>query len=70
MKSALLPGADPPRWHRSFWAVALAILPITLMYIGGIKVAQTAVLVVSLPILLTGVLSTWALVLSLKRDHG
>ena len=66
----LHPSEDPPRWHRSFWAVALAILPITLMYIGGIKVAQTAVLVVSLPILLTGVLSSVALLLSLKRDHA
>lgn len=66
----LHPSEDPPRWHRSFWAVALAILPITLMYIGGIKVAQTAVLVVSLPILLTGVLSSVALLLSLKRDQA
>jgi BCCT family betaine/carnitine transporter len=66
----LRPGEDPPRWHRTFWAVALAILPITLMYVGGIKVAQTAVLVVSLPILFTGVLSAWSLVLSLQRDHG
>ncbi len=28
---------DPPRWHRVFWAVAIAILPIGLMYAGGIK---------------------------------
>jgi BCCT family betaine/carnitine transporter len=66
----LHPSEDPPRWHRSFWALALAVLPITLMYIGGIKVAQTAVLVVSLPILVTTVLSTWSLMLSLKHDHG
>ena len=65
----LRPSEDPPRWHRLFWALALAILPVTLMYIGGLKVAQTAVLVVSLPILLTGILSSIALVLSLKRDH-
>jgi choline-glycine betaine transporter len=39
------------------------------MYIGGIKVAQTAVLVVSLPILLTCILSAWSLVLSLQADH-
>jgi BCCT family betaine/carnitine transporter len=50
--------------------VALAILPLTLMYIGGIKVAQTSVLVASLPILLTGVLSTIALIKSLQRDHS
>jgi BCCT family betaine/carnitine transporter len=66
----LHPSEDPPRWHRTFWAIALAILPVTLMYIGGIKVAQTAVLVVSLPILLTGVLSAWCLVKSLQQDHG
>jgi BCCT family betaine/carnitine transporter len=66
----LHPSEDPPRWHRTFWAVALAILPVTLMYVGGIKVAQTAVLVVSLPILVTGVLSAWSLVLSLKKDHN
>ena len=50
--------------------VVLAILPLTLMYIGGLKVAQTAVLVVSLPILFTGVLSTCSLLLSLKEDHS
>jgi BCCT family betaine/carnitine transporter len=66
----LHPSEDPPRWHRTFWAIALAILPVTLMYVGGIKVAQTAVLVASLPILFTGVLSAFALVLALKRDHA
>ena len=66
----LHPSEDPPRWHRAFWAVALAILPLTLMYVGGLRVAQTAVLVVSLPILITGALSAWALVRSLQSDHG
>ncbi|MEM1188675.1 MAG: BCCT family transporter [Pseudomonadota bacterium] len=61
----LAAGEDPPRWHRSFWAFALAILPVTLMYIGGLRVAQTAVLVASLPILLTTGLSTVALMKSL-----
>jgi BCCT family betaine/carnitine transporter len=65
----LHPGENPPRWHRSFWAFTLAVLPITLMYVGGLKVAQTAVLVVSLPILFTGILSTVSLLLSLKKDH-
>ena len=49
-------------------AVALAILPITLMYIGGIRVAQTAVLLVSLPLLLVGVLMSVSLVRSLNED--
>ncbi len=66
----LHPSEDPPRWHRTFWACALGVLPATLMYIGGIKVAQTAVLVVSLPIMLTGALSALALLKSLKADHA
>lgn len=66
----LHPSEDPPRWHRTFWAAALAILPVTLMYIGGLKVAQTAVLVVSLPILVTYCLSGLALVRSLQSDHA
>jgi BCCT family betaine/carnitine transporter len=65
----LHPSEDPARWHRTFWAFALAVLPLTLMYIGGLRVAQTAVLVVSLPILVTGAFATVALLLSLKRDH-
>ena len=30
----LHPSEDPPRWHRAFWSFTLAILPITLMYVG------------------------------------
>lgn len=66
----LAPSEDPPRWHRAFWSFALAILPITLMYIGGLKVAQTAVLVASLPILLIGFLMTYSLYKTLKEDNG
>jgi BCCT family betaine/carnitine transporter len=64
----LHPSEDPPRWHRAFWALALAVLPITLMYIGGIKVAQTVVLLVSLPILFVGILMSVALVKTLRQD--
>ena len=63
------PSEDPPRWHRGFWALALAVLPISLMYIGGIKVAQTALLLVSLPLLAVGVLMSVSLVRSLKEDE-
>ena len=45
---AMHPNDDPPRWHRLFWAIAVAVLPIGLMFAGGIREAQTAVLVVSI----------------------
>jgi len=67
---SLKPSEDPARWHRVFWAVAIAILPIGLMYAGGLKTAQTVVLVVSLPLVFTFWLSGISLLKSLKEDHG
>jgi BCCT family betaine/carnitine transporter len=65
----LLAGDDPARWHRVFWAIALAALPLTLLFIGGLKVLQTAALVVSLPILIVGVLMSFCLMRQLADDH-
>jgi BCCT family betaine/carnitine transporter len=66
----LLPGEDPDRWHRVFWAMALAVLPLTLMFIGGLKTVQTATLIVSLPLIFVGVLMAVSLVMQLRSDHG
>ena len=63
-------GEDPVRWHRVFWAGALAVLPLTLMFVGGLRVIQTATLVVSLPLLGVGVLMTWSLIRQLDADHA
>ncbi len=63
-------GEDPDRWHRVFWAFALAVLPLTLMFIGGLKVVQSATLIVSLPLIAVGVLMSVALVRQLRMDHG
>ena len=65
----LHPSEDPPRWHRLFWAIAIAILPIALMYAGGIREAQTAVLVVSLPLVLTLWPAGYGLLKSLQVDR-
>jgi BCCT family betaine/carnitine transporter len=66
----LLAGEDPERWHRVFWAMALAVLPLTLMFIGGLKTVQTATLIVSLPLIFVGVLMSVSLVKQLRADHG
>jgi BCCT family betaine/carnitine transporter len=62
-------GDDPSRGHRVFWAFALGALPIALMFIGGLRVLQVVLLVVSLPILIVGVVMCVALVKSLRQDH-
>jgi len=62
---------DPVRWHRVFWAVALAVLPLTLMFNdGGLKTVQTATLDVSLPLIFVGVLMAVSLVRQLRADFG
>ena len=43
--------AHPARWHRVFWAIGLGILPACLLFLGGVRVLQTASVVASLPIL-------------------
>jgi BCCT family betaine/carnitine transporter len=61
-------GEDPARWHRVFWAFALAALPITLLFVGGLKTIQVMLLITSTPILLVGVFMSYSLVKSLQQD--
>ncbi len=61
-------GREPARWHRVFWAFALGVLPVTLMFIGDLKVLQTASLVASLPILLLGFVMAASLLRTLRED--
>ena len=65
----MLAGEDPARWHRLFWALALAVLPLTLMFVGGLKVIQTATLVVSLPLVVVAVMMSVSLLKQLAADH-
>ena len=62
-------GQDPDRWHRVFWALALAVLPLTVMFIGGLKVIQSATLIVSLPLIVIGGMMSVSLVKQLQKDH-
>lgn len=41
----------PARWHRVFWAFSLGTLPLSLLYLGGLRELQTASLLASLPLL-------------------
>ena len=63
----LNPGMDPARWHRVFWAFALAWLPIALVVVDTLKAAQAATLIVSLPLLAVMALMVWSLARSLRE---
>ena len=50
--SANLPAdGQPPRWHRLVWAFVLAGTSLSLMYLGGLNILQTASLLVGFPLL-------------------
>lgn len=49
--SELQPDEDPARWHRVFWAVALATVSIALMAAGGLEPLQTLSIITAFPLI-------------------
>lgn len=49
---------EPLRWNRLFWAGALSLLPITILFIddGGLSALQTLSIVAGLPLILISLL--------------
>lgn len=66
---ALPRDAHPARWNRVFWAVVLGLLPITLIQIGGLRPLQSAVVAVSVPLLIVVAMMTVGLWRSLHEDE-
>jgi len=64
------PGGDPDRLHRSFWALAVALLPLALMGVGGLQSLRTASLVASLPLLVVGCLLAVSLLRALRSEES
>lgn len=67
-------GGEPMRWHRIFWAFMLMILPMALMFIGGLETLQTASIVAGFPVIFIMILLAWSFMrastddLKLQRD--
>tara|TARA_R100000005_G_C5003821_1_gene212517 strand:+ start:10252 stop:11784 length:1533 start_codon:yes stop_codon:yes gene_type:complete len=67
---AIHAGENPARWLRVFWACALGVLPLVLMFIdGGLKVILSTTIIVSLPLLAVGYLMATSLLKMLREDH-
>lgn len=63
--------AEPARWHRFFWAIALAVVSLSLMYAGGedsLKALQSASVVVALPLIVVLTLMVFSLRRWLRED--
>ncbi|RPF52269.1 BCCT family transporter [Aquisalibacillus elongatus] len=51
---------EPERWNRLFWAFTLCILPLTLMFLGGLGTLQTASIVGGFPLIFIMFLLGWS----------
>ena len=64
-------GENPARWNRVFWACALGLLPVSLMFVeGGLKVILSTTIVVSLPLLVVGILLARSILILLREDEA
>lgn len=59
---------EPMRWHRLFWAFALSLLPMSLLFLGGLQTLQTASIVSGVPLLAIAVLLMISMVRAAKYD--
>jgi BCCT family betaine/carnitine transporter len=58
---------DPSRWQRLFWAFTLIILPIALMYVGGLESLKIAVLISAFPLIFVYIILMISLYKNLKE---
>lgn len=59
---------EPMRWNRLFWAAMLSLMPVSLMFLGGLNTVQTASIVGGAPLLIIAVLLCWSILIVARRD--
>lgn len=65
----LPPEAEPARWHRVVWAVALAVVAVGLMYAGGLAALQTLSIITAFPLIFVLGLVTVSFLRWLRDGH-
>ena len=61
---------DPPSWQRLFWAFALVLLPLSLIYVGGLDTIKFAVLSSALPLIIVYILMGLSILHHLREGRG
>lgn len=59
---------EPLRWNRLFWAFAICLMPLVLMYVGGLSTLQTASIVGGFPLLFIMVMLAWSFMRASTQD--
>lgn len=60
---------EPLRWNRLFWALALSVLPMIFMYLGGLKTLQTISIIGGFPLLIILPLLGWSFLKMVNGDQ-
>jgi betaine/carnitine transporter, BCCT family len=61
---------QPPRWHRLVWAFVLGFVALSLMYIGGIEILQTASVVVGVPLLVVMIIAVISFMKAIQEKEN
>ena len=59
---------EPAKWHRLFWAISLVLLPIALMWVGGLDALKTIVLISALPLVSVYILIMISMLKALRKN--
>ncbi|KGP72726.1 BCCT family transporter [Pontibacillus yanchengensis] len=59
---------EPIRWNRLFWAFSLCLLPLVLMFLGGLGTLQTAAIVGGFPLLFIMIMLGWSFMKASTSD--
>ncbi|SHM37870.1 BCCT family transporter [Gracilibacillus kekensis] len=59
---------EPLRWNRLFWAFSLCIMPLSLMFLGGLDTLQTTSIVGGFPLIFIMFLLAWSFMKASNRD--
>ncbi|WP_017186822.1 BCCT family transporter [Alkalibacillus haloalkaliphilus] len=59
---------EPLRWNRMFWAFTLCLLPLALMYLGGLETLQTASIIGGFPLIFIMFLIAWSFMKTTTGD--
>ncbi|WP_439861082.1 BCCT family transporter [Pseudomonas sp. MBLB4136] len=63
-------GQEPQRSNRLFWCFAIAILPLALLFLGGLKTMQTTSVIIGLPLMVIMVLMMFTTIKFIKEDNA
>ncbi|WP_102336222.1 BCCT family transporter [Salimicrobium jeotgali] len=59
---------EPERWNRLFWAFALCLMPLVLLFLGGLGTLQTASIVGGFPLIFIMFLLAWSFMKASSAD--